>query len=80
MAAEFKITFDAPVNKEGVVELVIDENAIQSESEESTSGPLTKVTSPAIAIDTRSVSAIGPTSPSAPDAVSYTHLTLPTKA
>ena len=55
MSQRFKITFDAPADVEGNLQLVIDENKVQSGSGSEAnpvSGPLTKVESPDIAVNT----------------------------
>lgn len=64
MPRKFKITFDAPADVDGNVQLVIDANKLESDSDmqEPTSGPLTKIESPDIAINTSST-ALGPAGP-----------------
>ena len=55
MASRFVIQFSAPANVDGNLEFVIEADTLESESSSSAtpvSGPLTKVSSPAIAIDT----------------------------
>jgi len=74
MPSKFLISFDSPEDAEGIIELVIEENALQSESgsQEPTIGPLTKIESPAISINTSTaVPTGGVTSLSVPDVSIY---------
>ena len=74
MPRRFLITFEPPVEEDGNVGLVIERNKLKSDSgtESPTMGPLTKIESPAIAVNTTSaVTTGGVTSLSAPDVAIY---------